>query len=106
MQGSRRSSSTFHPRRNKLKSPREAQSQCTLRLVGVLERQTAKSRVKPCLTEDGVGDSDKGDGTEVADGAGEEADIRSFILERLIESAESFLLACELCTVDLITTLS
>lgn len=90
MLGSRRSSSTFHPRRNKLKSPRAAQLQCTLRLVGVLERQTAKSRVKPCLREAGVGDSDKEDGAEVADGAGEEADFRWLILERPIESAESF----------------
>ena len=90
---SRRSSSTFHLRRNKLKSPKGAQSLCTPHLVGELERPTASSRVNLCLREAGVGDSDKEDGTEVADGAGEEADFRLFILELPIGSAETILIS-------------
>lgn len=42
----------------------------------------ASSRVRPCLTVVGVGDFDKEAATEGEGGAGEEADLRSFILER------------------------
>ena len=93
---SRRSPSTFPPRRNKLKSLGVAQSLCTLRRVGGLELPMVSWRVKPCLREAGVGDFDKEDGTEVAGGPGEEADFRSFILERgnaetiLIHAFEDF----------------
>ena len=45
----------------------------------MLERPTVSSRVNLCPRGAGVGDSD---GTEAADGAGEEADFKSFILER------------------------
>ena len=45
----------------------------------MLEPPTVSSRVKLCLRGAGVGDSD---GTEAAGGAGEEADFKSFILER------------------------
>ena len=50
----------------------------------MLEPPTVSSRDKPCLTEAEDGDSDREGGTEVAVGAGEEADFKSLILERPI----------------------
>ena len=78
----RQSSSTFHPRRSHLKSPSRVQSLCTLPPVAERERPMASSRVRPCLTVVGVGGFDKEAATGGEGGAGEEADLRSFILER------------------------
>lgn len=44
----------------------------------------ASSRVRACPRVVEVGDLDKEAATEDAEGAGEEADIRSFILERFV----------------------